>query len=43
LQPHQAKTNLVAIWQCHGIELFLNWFIAIALFYQFFAIAITLL
>jgi hypothetical protein len=22
LQPHQAKTNLVAIWQCHDIELF---------------------
>jgi hypothetical protein len=43
LQPHQAKTNLVAIWQCHGIELFLNWFIAIALFYLFFAIVITLL
>jgi hypothetical protein len=24
LQPHQAKTTLVAIWQCHGMELFLN-------------------
>jgi hypothetical protein len=48
LQPHQANTNLVAIWQCHDTELFLNWFFAIALFFQFlqlffFSIANTLL
>jgi hypothetical protein len=22
LQPHQANTNLVAIWQCHDMEFF---------------------
>jgi hypothetical protein len=27
LQPHQANTNLVAIWQCHGMELFWTGFL----------------
>jgi hypothetical protein len=25
LQPHQAKTTIAAILQCHGMELFLKW------------------
>jgi hypothetical protein len=36
LQPHQANTNLVAIWQCHDMEFFLNRFIANRTFYLYF-------
>jgi hypothetical protein len=44
LQPHQANTNLVAIWQCHGMELFELGFCnrTLPVFCNcFFAIAVT--
>jgi hypothetical protein len=50
LQPHQANTNLFAIWQCHGIELFFElvflqphffYLCFCNYFFIFFAIAVT--
>jgi hypothetical protein len=45
LQPHQAKTTLAAILQCHRMELFFNWYFFATVFLQNHCskVAITLL